>query len=455
MKQSSSTSITKETDYLIVGAGAMGIAFADEIFTNKPKVKLTIVERREKAGGHWNNAYPFVRLHQPAAFYGVNSLILGNGSRDLSSKTEILAYYEKIIAKFQSSGRVEFLANHKYLGNGQVANIHNQEQIINYKINQKLVDATYMKVEVPSTHAPKYEVDGDVHIIPINNLVDQYDKWDHYYVIGNGKTGMDAVLYLLEKGVSDNKIHWICPNQAWLFNRDSLQVGQVAKELLKHAEHLKNANRAEDIFLGIEKTGGIFRLDQSTLPKNWRCATINSTELKQLRRVKNIVQKGRVKRITSEEIELDKGRISYGDKSLFIDCSANGLSKQKQTPVFSEHKITLQSILFCQQVFSAAAIAKLELSKLTDQKRNQVIPVPHPEYTEDWPAALSISLSNLLLTHQYFPMWMFRSRLNFMSHESLIKYFGYSVKAFFINSTLKRSVLRLAKVEPLEASGSN
>ena len=29
--------------------------------------------RRAKPGGHWVDAYEFVRLHQPAAFYGVTS----------------------------------------------------------------------------------------------------------------------------------------------------------------------------------------------------------------------------------------------------------------------------------------------------------------------------------------------------------------------------------------------
>ena len=59
---------SKETDYLIIGAGAMGIAFADEIFHHRPNMNITIVDRRSRAGGHWNSAYPFVRLHQPAAF---------------------------------------------------------------------------------------------------------------------------------------------------------------------------------------------------------------------------------------------------------------------------------------------------------------------------------------------------------------------------------------------------
>ena len=67
---------TRETDYLIIGAGAMGMAFADEIFTKRPQAKLTLVDRRPKAGGHWNDAYPFVGLHQPAAFYGVKFVLV-------------------------------------------------------------------------------------------------------------------------------------------------------------------------------------------------------------------------------------------------------------------------------------------------------------------------------------------------------------------------------------------
>ena len=253
MVNSTNTSLTKETDYIIIGAGAMGMAFADEIFTHKPKAKLVIVDRRSQAGGHWVNAYPFVRLHQPAAFYGVNSLSLGNGSTDLSSKSELLEYYNKIASKFKASGRVDFLTQHDYLGDGKVKDLQNPDNIISYKINQRLVDASYMKVEVPSTHAPKYELEKDVPTIPINDLINESGKWENYYVIGNGKTGMDAVLYLLKQKVTPDNIHWISPNQAWLFNRTAIQIGQVADVVLKHAEHLKNAAKAEDIFLEMEK----------------------------------------------------------------------------------------------------------------------------------------------------------------------------------------------------------
>ena len=52
-----------ETDYLVVGAGAMGVAFTDALIDHAD-VYVTLVDRRHAAGGHWQDAYPFVQLHQ-------------------------------------------------------------------------------------------------------------------------------------------------------------------------------------------------------------------------------------------------------------------------------------------------------------------------------------------------------------------------------------------------------
>ena len=50
-------------DYLVIGAGAMGLAFADELLTNNPNLRIIIVDKASKPGGHWNMAYDFVKLH--------------------------------------------------------------------------------------------------------------------------------------------------------------------------------------------------------------------------------------------------------------------------------------------------------------------------------------------------------------------------------------------------------
>ena len=66
--------------YLVVGAGAAGMAFTDALIDHAD-VRVAIVDRRDGPGGHWLDAYSFVRLHQASAFYGVASTLLGDGAR--------------------------------------------------------------------------------------------------------------------------------------------------------------------------------------------------------------------------------------------------------------------------------------------------------------------------------------------------------------------------------------
>ena len=67
---------TLDVDYLVVGAGASGMAFTDALIDHAA-VRVAVVDRRHSVGGHWLDAYPFVRLHQASTFYGVASTLLG------------------------------------------------------------------------------------------------------------------------------------------------------------------------------------------------------------------------------------------------------------------------------------------------------------------------------------------------------------------------------------------
>ena len=116
-----------ETDYLIVGAGAVGMAFADTLLA-ETDAHLTIVDREVAPGGHWNHAYPFVALHQPSMNYGVNSVALGTGAKDLighnaglyelASGAEVVAYYDQVMRRhLLPSGRVTYHPLSEYEGN--------------------------------------------------------------------------------------------------------------------------------------------------------------------------------------------------------------------------------------------------------------------------------------------------------------------------------------------------
>lgn len=84
-----------ETDYLVVGAGASGMAFTDALIADSD-ADVVMVDRRHHPGGHWNDAYPFVRLHQPSAYYGVNSRPLGNDRIDETGPNA--GFYERATA---------------------------------------------------------------------------------------------------------------------------------------------------------------------------------------------------------------------------------------------------------------------------------------------------------------------------------------------------------------------
>ena len=117
-------------DYLVVGAGATGMAFTDALIDHAD-VRVALVDRRYSVGGHWLEAYPFVRLHQASAFYGVASTLLGGGRvqqrgpetglHERADASQICAYYSDVLTeRMLASGRVEFFANSEYVGDRQI-----------------------------------------------------------------------------------------------------------------------------------------------------------------------------------------------------------------------------------------------------------------------------------------------------------------------------------------------
>lgn len=112
-------------DYLVVGAGAMGMAFVDALVRNSD-ARVAVVDRRHAAGGHWLDAYPFVRLHQASLFYGVASTRLGGGRlqttgpeaglQERATAPEVCVYYADVLADLVATGRVVFSPGCEFTG---------------------------------------------------------------------------------------------------------------------------------------------------------------------------------------------------------------------------------------------------------------------------------------------------------------------------------------------------
>ena len=67
--------------------------------------------------------------------------------------------------------------------------------------------------------APPYKVEAGVNQIPVNGLANIQASWGTFVIIGSGKTGLDAICYLLDMNVNPDKIMWIVTNEAWCLNR--------------------------------------------------------------------------------------------------------------------------------------------------------------------------------------------------------------------------------------------
>lgn len=398
-----------ETDYLIAGSGAVGMAFADVILT-ETDAEMVIVDRHAKPGGHWNDAYPFVNLHQPSQYYGVSSKELSRGEKDavglnkglydLASGAEVSAYFDEVMRqRFLPSGRVKYFPMCNYEGDGRFRCL-SSGQTAHVTARRKFVDATHLNTTVPSTHTRNFTIDEGVWFKPLNDLPRIQEPPEGYVVIGGGKTGIDACIWLLENRVDPDKITWIMPRDAWLLDRGNVQptleffektIGTQAAQM----ESIAAADSIEDMFDRLEASGYFLRIDPNVRPKMFHGATISQLELEELRRIKNIVRMGRVTAIHADKIVLDEGEVPTSPRHLHVDCSARAVTNEEIVPVFEGEKITLQMVRPYQPVFSAGFIAHIEAAYEDEAKKNSLCNVvPLPNHDTDFIQFTATSLVN-------------------------------------------------------------
>ncbi|WP_440958701.1 NAD(P)/FAD-dependent oxidoreductase [Oceanicaulis sp. LC35] len=383
-----------ETDYLVIGGGAMGMAFTDVILS-ETDADIIIVDQNAKPGGHWNHAYPFVTLHQPSSFYGVSSrelsrgeidkVGLNKGMGDLASGDEVLAYYQQVMNHtFLPSGRVRFFPMCRYLGEGRFEHMLSGE-VFEVNARRKTVDATHLKTSVPSTHTPKFTVSPDVWFMPPNDLPKIDRKPDGFVIIGAGKTAIDTVLWLLEHQVTPDLITWIMPRDGWLLDRRNTQTGpdfffDTIGAQARQFEEIAESTSIEDMFDRLEACGYFLRIDPEVRPSMFHGATVSRDEVDALRQVRNIVRKGRVKTITSDTVTLDEGEITITPDTVLVDCSARAVDNDAIVPVFQGDTLVLQMVRSYQPVFSAAFIAHIEAAYEEEAEQNRlcgVVPLPN------------------------------------------------------------------------------
>lgn len=428
-----------ETDYLVIGSGAAGLAFADTLIA-ETDAHVTLVDRHGKPGGHWNDAYGFVTLHQPSAFYGVNSMELGSrridtvglnkGLYELASGPEICGYYDRVMnQQLLPSGRVAYHPMCNHLGEGLFECLLSGERT-QVTVRKKVVDASYHSPSVPATHKPGFEVAPGVRLVPPGALPRLWHEQGHehgqgslprrFVIVGAGKTAMDAAVWLINAGASPDAIRWLMPRDSWLINRITTQpgaeffneaIGGQADQLQAFAE----ATSVADLFLRLEACGMLLRIDPRRTPTMFHLATIAPGEVEVLRRIHDVVRLGRVQRIASNQVTLEQGSVPVMPDTLFIDCTASAVEPRPVQPIFQGDSIVLQLVRLPQPAFSAALIAYVEAHYEGDKAKNRLCgTVPFPHKLGDYPRSMMVNLWNQAQWGQDKALrnWMRQSRLD-------------------------------------------
>ncbi len=375
---------TIDADYLVVGAGATGMAFTDAL-TDHADVRVALVDRRHSVGGHWLEAYPFVRLHQASAFYGVASTLLGGGQlqqrgpeegmHERASQPEICAYYARMLDRMLDSDKVEFFPNSEYVGDRTVASRISGERF-EAPARCRIVDARYLAPSIPTETPPPFGVADAAHVVPVNDLARWEQAPSQYVVVGSGKTATDACIWLRSRGVDPDAVCWVRPRDPWMLNRALVQpdpaifLGMAADTMQAAAE----ATSLEDLFLRLEEAGVMLRIDPAIMPTMAKTPTLAVWELDQLRAIENVVRRGHIQSIDRGRLTCADGSVAVAHDALVVHCAAEGLKYPPLVPVWGREAITLQPIRAGFPCFGAALVGYVEATRVGDATKNRLCP---------------------------------------------------------------------------------
>jgi hypothetical protein len=424
-----------EADYLVVGAGATGMAFTDAVIAESG-ASVVLVDRRDAPGGHWHDAYPFVRLHQPSAFYGVNSVHLGRDRIDQSglnagfyeqaTSAEVCEYFRGVLAGvLLPSGQVTFLGGHEHVGQDHDGHrlVSSSGEDVRVRA-RKVVDATYLHTELPATHPPRFEIEPGARVLTPTELVDVVQDGllaDGFTVIGAGKTAADTCTWLLQQGVAAEDIRWVRPRDVWFLNRTFTQpldlVVQMVEGLAAVYVAAADAEDLDDLYVRAEATDQVMRLDGEIEPDMCHGATLSRAELELLQGITDVVRMGRVRHVGVGELVLDEGAVTTRTQEVHVDCTARGLGWAPPKPVFEDGLITPQPTRFGMLPFAAALTGFLESTDRDDEEKNRLSqpnPVPRVGSRLDWAWATYLGAVNEVAWQREpdIQAWLQRSRLN-------------------------------------------
>ncbi|WP_298838077.1 FAD-dependent oxidoreductase [uncultured Roseobacter sp.] len=199
-------------DLIVVGAGVAGLnaLFASTEYLSSD-ARVLLIDEKANAGGMWNTAYDYVRLHQPHPMFTVGNLKWDwNRPRDyLARRDEVRDHLSASLEPVAKAVNLETKFSRRVVS---CKEIHDTEgfvaEVSCHPVDRPSDIATFRARRV--IHAPglNYRV-AEPLALSSNNVVSVIPQdlrqtlQDHpgtdVYVVGGGKTAMDTVLAVLEQ----------------------------------------------------------------------------------------------------------------------------------------------------------------------------------------------------------------------------------------------------------------
>lgn len=417
-----------ETDYLVIGAGAAGMAITDALLTHTDAT-VTLVEQRHAPGGHWIDAYPHVRLHQPSAFYGVDSTPLGQNAIDasglnagyyeLANADEIRAYFGRVMQqRFLASGRVRFFPNCEHLG-GQRFGSRITAATWDVQVHRKTIDTSYLEGDIPATSPPPFEVAEGARCVPAGEIARQAQRAEDFVVIGAGKTAIDTCVWLLEQGVDPDAIRWVKPREGWWLNRKFYQPHTLLPDLYRgfgmQLEAMAQASSVQDLYERLEAQQFFLRVDTTVAPTMCRGAILSESELARVRQIRQVIRLGHLRKIGLDTLTLEQGQVPTRPRTLHIHCAARGLARPPLRPIFEPGRITVQPFMWGFACFQFALLGAAEALLDSDEDKNRLFaPIAYWDTNTDYLSGFLATMANERARAAYpaLAAWAKTSRLN-------------------------------------------
>lgn len=199
-------------DLVVVGAGVAGLnaLYAASQYLSK-SARVLLIDQKPAAGGMWNIAYDYVRLHQPHPMFTVSDMKWNwdKPGSYLAARDEVQGHLARCLGRIAETVDLETSFGHTVMECEEVATDGGYRARVTYHPNDdpgktRTVMATraifapginYRKTE-PIALSSKHVVSIAPHDLR-NTLAANPDV--PVYVVGGGKTGMDTVVETLNE----------------------------------------------------------------------------------------------------------------------------------------------------------------------------------------------------------------------------------------------------------------